>query len=457
MSGWQDYLDQHQSRFEAELLEFVRIPSVSAMLEHMPDVERAANWVADRLRGAGLEHVEVLPTTGHPAVYGDWLHAGPDKPTVLIYGHFDVQPADPFELWDSPPFQPEIRQGCVFGRGASDDKGGMFIPILSVEALLQAGGRLPVNVKFIFEGQEEIGSPDMPPFITAQRERLACDMIFSADGLQWSADEAQLIMGLKGLVGVEVIVEGPSADQHSGLHGGGINNPLMALSQVLASMKDPQSGRITIDGFYDDVVDLTIEDKEQIARVPFDEAAYCARLGVPEAFGEEGYTIRERIWGRPTLELNGLTGGYQGDGSKTVLPARASGKITCRLVANQKPERITELIRAHVERHLPPGVTARTQHLAGDADPFLVPRGHNATQAAGEVLREVYGEAPYVTRVGGSIPIMTLFLRELGVHGVMFGFSIGDENLHAPNEFFRLANFRRGQTAYCRLLEKLGA
>ncbi|WP_171178488.1 dipeptidase [Ruegeria sp. HKCCD8929] len=456
MSGWQDYLDQHQSRFEAELLEFVRIPSVSAMPEHMPDVKRAAGWVADRLRGAGLEHVAVLPTTGHPAVYGDWLHAGPDKPTVLIYGHFDVQPADPFELWDSPPFQPEIRQGCVYGRGASDDKGGMFIPILSVEALLQAGGRLPVNVKFIFEGQEEIGSPDMPPFIAAQRERLACDMIFSADGLQWSADEAQLVMGLKGLVGVEVIVEGPSADQHSGLHGGGINNPLMALSQVLASMKDPQSGRITIDGFYDDVVDLTIEDKEQIARVPFDEAAYCARLGVPEAFGEEGYTIRERIWGRPTLELNGLTGGYQGDGSKTVLPARASAKITCRLVANQKPERITELIRAHVERHLPPGVTARIEHLAGDADPFLVPRGHNATQAAGEVLREVYGEAPYVTRVGGSIPIMTLFLRELGVHGVMFGFSVGDENLHAPNEFFRLANFRRGQTAYCRLLEKLG-
>ncbi|MEX0317003.1 MAG: dipeptidase [Ruegeria sp.] len=456
MSGWQDYLDQHQSRFEAELLEFVRIPSVSAMPGHMQDVKRAADWVADRLRGAGMEHVAVLPTTGHPAVYGDWLHAGPDKPTVLIYGHFDVQPADPFELWDSPPFQPEIRQGCVFGRGASDDKGGMFIPILSVEALLQAGGQLPVNVKFIFEGQEEIGSPDMPPFIAAQCERLACDMIFSADGLQWSADEAQLIMGLKGLVGVEVIVEGPAADQHSGLHGGGINNPLMALSQVLASMKDAQSGRITIDGFYDDVVDLTVEDKEQIARVPFDEAAYCARLGVPEAFGEEGYTIRERIWGRPTLELNGLTGGYQGDGSKTVLPARASAKITCRLVANQKPERITELIRAHVERHLPPGVTARIEHLAGDADPFLVPRGHNATQAAGEVLREVYGEAPYVTRVGGSIPIMTLFLRELGVHGVMFSFSVGDENLHAPNEFFRLANFRRGQTAYCRLLETLG-
>ncbi|MCV2887193.1 dipeptidase [Ruegeria aquimaris] len=453
---WQDYLDTNQTRFEQELLEFVAIPSVSAKPDHMADVERAAQWVAARLEKAGIENTAVLPTSGHPAVYGDWLHAGPDKPTVLIYGHFDVQPAEPFDLWLSPPFQPEIREGRVWGRGASDDKGGMFIPILATEALLATTGRLPVNIKFLFEGQEEIGSPDMPPFIAAEARRLSCDMIFSADGLQWTADEAQLVMGLKGLVGVELIVEGAQADQHSGLHGGGINNPLMALSQILASMKDAQTGRITIDGFYDDVVELTVEDKEDIARVPFDEAEYCAELGVTEAFGEEGYTVRERLWARPTLELNGLTGGYQGAGSKTVLPARASAKITCRLVANQRPERIAELIAAHVAAYTPPGVTARIEHLAGDADPFLVPRGHNASQAAGEVLREVYGADPYVTRVGGSIPIMTLFLRALGVHGVMFGFSIADENLHAPNEFFRLENFRRGQTAYCRLLERLG-
>ncbi|MFC3615670.1 dipeptidase [Lutimaribacter marinistellae] len=454
--SWQEYLDTHQDRFEQELLDFVRIPSVSARPEHMRDVERAARWVADRLAAAGIENAEILPTTGHPAVYGDWLHAGTDKPSVLIYGHFDVQPAEPLDLWTSPPFDPEIRDGRLWGRGASDDKGGMFIPILAAEALMAETGRLPVNVKFLFEGQEEIGSPDMPPVIAAQRNRLACDMIFSADGLQWSAQEAQIVMGLKGLMGVEITVDGAATDQHSGLHGGGINNPLMALSQLLASMKDAQTGRITIDGFYDDVIDLSDEDRAEIARVPFDEAGYLAETGAPASFGEEGYSVRERLWARPTLEINGLTGGYQGAGTKTVLPARASAKITCRLVADQDPERIAALIAAHVEAHLPPGVTAQVDRLAGDADPFLVPRGHNATRAAEEVLAETYGAAPYITRVGGSIPIMTLFLRELGVHGVMFGFSVGDENLHAPDEFFRLENFRRGQTAYCRLLEKLG-
>lgn len=455
--GWQQYIDEHQGEFVDQLLDFVRIPSVSAMRDHRPDVDRAADWVAARLRRAGLGNVSVLPTRGHPAVYGDWLNAGPDKPTVLIYGHFDVQPADPFELWDSPPFDPVVRDGCVFGRGASDDKGGMLIPILSAEAMLATAGALPVNVKFIFEGQEEIGSPDMPDLIAAERRRLSCDMIFSADGLQWSPDQANMVVGLKGLVGLEVTVTGPRSDQHSGLHGGGINNPLMALSQILASMKDRDSGRVLVEGFYDGVVDLGDEDRAAIARVPFDEAAYVDELGVPAVFGETGYSTRERLWARPTLEVNGLTGGYQGDGSKTVLPARASAKITCRLVADQNPQRIYELIARHVAAHTPVGVTAGVDHLAGDADPFLVPRGHNATQIAAGVLNEVYGREPYVTRLGGSIPIMGLFLRELGVHGVMFGFSIADENLHAPNEFFRLSNFRKGQTAYCRLLESLGA
>jgi len=453
---WQDYVSDHQDRFIADLLDFVAIPSVSAMTAHRPDVDRAAAWVAARLTAAGAENVSILPTTGHPAVYGDWLHAGPDKPTALIYGHFDVQPADPFDLWDSPPFAPEIRHGCVFGRGASDDKGGMLIPILALEALLATTGTVPVNVKFLFEGQEEIGSPDMAACVTEHRARLACDMIFSADGLQRTADEAQLITGLKGLVGAEITVRGPKGDQHSGLHGGGIANPLQALSQLLASMKGPD-GTITIDGFYDDVVDLTTEDRDQIARVPFDQAAYMAELGVPDVFGEPGYSTRERLWARPTFELNGIWGGYQGDGSKTVLPAEAHAKITCRLVANQTPDAIFRHIEAHVAQNLPTGVTADVTRLPGEADPFLVPRGHNATQAAGEVLREVYGSEPFVTRVGGSIPIMTMLLRELGVHAVMFGFSVGDENLHAPNEFFRLENFRRGQTAYCRVLERLGA
>jgi acetylornithine deacetylase/succinyl-diaminopimelate desuccinylase-like protein len=454
--NWQEYLTENNPRFVEELLDFVRIPSVSADAAYADDVIRAAEWVKSRLDVAGMENAVIMPTAGHPVVYADWLHAGPDKPTVLIYGHFDVQPAEPFDLWETPAFEPEIRHGCVFGRGASDDKGGMLIPVLSVEAMLKTAGKLPVNVKFFLEGQEEIGSPDLPEFVAEHRDKFSCDMIFSADGLQWSADEPNLVTALKGLVGFEITVCGSSADLHSGLHGGGVANPLQCLSQILTSLKGPD-GRILVDGFYDDVVELTVEDRAAIARVPFDEDAYKAELGVPEIFGEVGFSTRERLWGRPTLELNGLTGGYQGVGTKTVLPAQASAKITCRLVANQTPDHIYDLIAAHIARHVPVGVTASVERLAGSADPFLVPGGHNASQAANEILREVYGKEPYVTRVGGSIPVMTMFLRELGVHGVMFGFSVGDENLHAPNEFFRLANFDRGQTAYCRLLETLGA
>lgn len=455
MMSWQQYLNTHQDRFIADLLEFVRIPSVSASQDYAADVRRAGEWVRERVTAAGMENAVLMETGGHPVVYADWLHAGADRPTILIYGHFDVQPAEPFDLWDSPPFEPEIRQGCVWGRGASDDKGGMLIPILSLESMLKTDGRLPVNVKVLFEGQEEIGSPELPAFVAANRALLTCDMIFSADGLQWSADEPMLINGLKGLVGAEITLRGARSDQHSGLHGGGIANPLMAMGQLLASMKSTD-GRITIGGFYDDVVDLTEEDRAAIARVPFDEDAYLAETGAPAAFGEPGYSTRERLWARPTLEVNGLWGGYQGLGGKTVLPAEAGAKITCRLAAAQAPDRIYELICAHVVDHCPSGVTAEVTRLQGSADPFLMPAGHNASQVAGEVLREIYGKEPFATRLGGSIPVMTVFLNELGVHGVMFGFSVGDENLHAPNEFFRLANFERGQRAYCRLLEMLG-
>ncbi len=453
---WNGYLDREQARFVDELIDFVRIPSVSAKPENIPDVRRAADWVAARLTRAGAEHAEVLPTAGHPVVCADWLHAGADKPTILIYGHFDVQPAEPLELWRTPPFAPEVRDGCLWGRGASDDKGGMLIPILAVEAMLAATGRLPVNVRFFFEGQEEIGSPDLPPFVAAQRERLKADMIFSADGLQWSPEQPQIVEGLKGLVSLELVVNGPRGDQHSGMQGGGIANPAMALAQLLASMKSAD-GKITVAGFYDDVVDLTVEDRAAIARIPYDEADYLAESGAPATFGEPGYSTRERLWARPTLDVNGLTSGWQGAGTKTVLPAEARAKITCRLVANQSPERIFDLIAAHVAAHLPQGVTARVERLPGRADPFLVPAGHNASAAAAQVLAEVYGRAPYRTRVGGSIPVMTTLLGELGVHAVMFGFSHGDENLHAPDEFFRLDAFRLGQSAYCRLLERLGA
>lgn len=453
--SWQTYLDKAQDRFLAELMDFVRIPSVSAKPGNIPDVLRAGEWVAARLTAAGVENARVMPTAGHPVVYGDWLHAGADRPTVMIYGHFDVQPAEPFDLWTTPPFEPEVRDGKLWGRGASDDKGGMLIPILAVEALLKTSGKLPVNVKFFFEGQEEIGSPDLPDFVHAHADLLKADMIFSADGLQWAHGQPQIVEALKGMVSFEVAVQGPRSDQHSGIHGGGIANPAMALAQLLASMKSTD-GRITVDGFYDDVVDLTADVRDAIARVPFDEAAYLAESGAPATQGEPGYSVNERVWARPTLDVNGLTSGWQGAGTKTVLPARASAKITCRLVANQSPEAIFDLFVAHAQKHCPPGVTVEVSRNPGRGDPFLVPSGHNATGVATQVLEEVYGRKPYRTRVGGSIPVMTTLLDTLGVHAVMFGFSHGDENLHAPDEFFRLDAFRLGQTAYGRLLERLG-
>ena len=452
---WEAYLDREQPRFVAELLDFIRIPSVSAKPENIPDVRRAGEWVAARLTAAGAERAEVLPTAGHPVVCAEWLHAGADRPTVLIYGHFDVQPAEPFDLWDSPPFDPQVREGRIWGRGASDDKGGMLIPILAFEAMLKTNGTLPVNVKFFFEGQEEIGSPDLPPFVEANADRLKADMIFSADGLQWSPDQPQVVEALKGLVSLEITARVARSDLHSGLHGGGIANPAMALAHILASLK-AADGMISVPGFYDDVLPLTDDVRAAIARVPFDEAAYLAESGAIATFGEPGYTTRERLWARPTLDVNGLTSGWQGAGTKTVLPAEASAKITCRLVAAQSPEKVFDLIRDHVQANCPAGVTVEVRRNPGRADPFLLPSGHNGTAVASQVLEQVYGRAPYRTRVGGSIPVMTTLLDVLGVHAVMFGFSHDDENLHAPNEFFRLDAFRLGQTAYGRLLERLG-
>ncbi len=453
--SWTEYLDINQSRFVEELCDFIRIPSVSAKPENAGDVRKAGQWVVDRLVAAGMENVEMMETAGHPVVCADWLHAGSDAPTILIYGHFDVQPAEPFDLWSSPPFEPTIRGDRIYGRGATDDKGAMFIPILAAEALLADTGKLPINVRFFFEGQEEIGSPDLPPFIEANLDRLHADMIFSADGSQWDTKTPQLVLGLKGLTSLEISVQGAKSDLHSGMHGGGVANPAMALAQLLASMKSTD-GRITVDGFYDDVVELTDEDRAAIARVPWDEAAYLTQTGAPATLGEPGYTTRENLWARPTLEVNGLTSGWQGEGTKTVLPAIASAKITCRLVANQNPEKVFDLISAHVEAHCPPGVTAQVSRNPGRADPFLVPAGHNATAIAGQVLEEVYGKPAYKTRVGGSIPVMSTLLDELGLHAVMFAFGHEDENQHAPDEFFRLPTFRRGQTAYARLMERLG-
>ena len=454
MSAYQTYLENNQNRFLEELLDFLRIPSISALPDRAGDVARAAEWVAQRLTSAGAENVQVLPTGGHPVVYGDWLHAA-GKPTILIYGHFDVQPVDPVELWTHPPFEPTIVDDRVYARGASDDKGNMLAPILALEALLRSEGAAPVNLKFCFEGQEEIGSPQIPELMPAHVDRFASDLAVSADGGQFSETEPVLLMSLRGICGVQIDVHGASTDLHSGLHGGRIQNPIHALTQILSSLRRAD-GTVAVEGFYDDVAALTPEARAAVARVPFDRDEYLREVGLKEEFGEPGFTNRERGWVRPTLEMNGIWGGFQEDGIKTVLPNAAHAKITCRLVADQDPERIINLLEEHIAQQAPPGVRVEVKPLSIRGRPYSIAADHWGNRAAAAVLTEFYGREPYQTRSGGSIPITGVFQEQLGIDTIGFAFGIEDENFHAPDEFFRLASFRRSQKAYVRLLEELG-
>ena len=455
MTNDQEYLLNNRDKFNEELLDFIAIPSIAALPEHAKDVYKAANWLKSKLSAVGVENVEIMDTGGQPAVYGDWLHAGIEKPTVLIYGHFDVQPVDPLELWDNDPFEPTIKDDKIFARGASDDKGSMFIPIIVFEAIYKSNGSFPFNIKFLFEGEEEIASPKMPEFVSNNVEKLKCDMIFSADGGQFSENEPNLAVGFKGILGFDIEVIGPETDKHSGLFGAAIANPIMALTQLLSSMKN-LDGEITVDGFYDDVVPLSDNDKAEIARVPFDEKEYLKLTGAVGLDGEAGYTAPERIGGRPTLDINGIWGGYQGVGTKTVLPAKANAKITCRLVANQKPKEILKKIEKHVNDFLPNGVIGTVIPLQDEGDPLLIPENHRSTEVARDVLKKVYGKEPYMIRVGGSIPILSAFYKYLGIHATMFAFQLDDENWHAPNEFFRLSSFYKGQEAYRQLFHEIG-
>jgi acetylornithine deacetylase/succinyl-diaminopimelate desuccinylase-like protein len=454
MADWKSYLADNTARYLDELFNFLRIPSISSLPDHAVDVKRAAEWAAERMKGAGIEDVRILPTEGHPVVFGQWLHASA-KPTVLIYGHFDTQPVDPLGLWTQPPFEPVIRDNRIYARGASDDKGNMLIPILAAEALLKTQGALPVNLKFFFEGQEEIGSPQMPDFIASQKDLLACDMVLSADGGQWEEDQPAVNVGRRGLCALQIDLQSAAQDVHSGTYGGTFQNPIHALARLIASMHRPEGG-ISVEGFYDTVRKLTESERAQIAEIPYDESQYMGELGVTRLFGEGGYSTYERAWVRPTLEVNGIWGGFQGEGIKTVIPSKAHAKITCRLVPDQEPDKIFELIRAHVTKHLPAGTTASVEKLAGSADPFLIPFDHPGNQAARVVLKELYGKEPYIVRTGGTIPVSGLFLKHLGAYMVNFAFGLEDENLHAPDEFFRISSFKRGLKAYGMILEELG-
>jgi acetylornithine deacetylase/succinyl-diaminopimelate desuccinylase-like protein len=454
MATWESFLKDNQKRFTDELVDFLRIPSMSALPESAADVQRAAEWTARRLTAAGMEGARVLPTGGHPVVYAEWLKA-PGKRTVLVYGHFDTQPVDPVALWTNPPFEPTIRDNRVYARGASDNKGPVLQAIVALEALLKTADKLPVNVKVLFEGQEEIGSPQLPGFISANKTLLGCDFVINVDGGQYSETQPALLVGLRGATAIQIDLVGPKSDQHSGVVGGAIQNPLNAIAELVASMHRPD-GRIAVEGFYDDVVELSKKERDQLKAIPFDEAEYKARLGVDALFGEPGYSVYEQTWIRPTLDVNGLWGGFEGEGVKTVIPSQAHAKITCRLVANQDPAKIVRLLEAHVRKHTPKGVKATVQIPGLGARPYLMPADHPGNVIAAQVLKELYGKEPYYIRMGGSVPITGAFLQILGVYTVSFGFSLEDENVHAPDEFFRLTSFQKGQVGICKLLERLG-
>lgn len=444
---WRQRLDQRQEEYLTQLSELVAIPSVSALPERRADVASAAEWVAARLRQAGVEHVGVHQLgVDSSAVYGDWLHAA-GAPTVVVYGHYDVQPAQEEDGWSSPPFTPRVADNRLYGRGASDDKGNMLAPILATEAILATEGTLPINVKFFFEGQEEVGSPDLAAFVAAHKEMLAADFVLAADGSQWSETEPELTLSFRGLCALELTLQGPENDLHSGIYGGTVQNPIHALCSLVASLHDAD-GRVAVDGFYDDVVEPTPDQRQQFARVPFDEAGHLAATAAPALFGEKGWTTHERTWIRPTLEVNGIWGGFQGDGTKTVLPATAHAKITCRLVADQRPAEVVKHIEAHIHKHADPAVTVSIQAEEAAGAPYSVPATHPGIQAAAAVLADSYGRDPYQVGSGGTLPLCGIFLEHLGIYTVPFSFGLDDEGAHGPDEFFRLDNFRRAQLAY---------
>ena len=440
-------------RILAELVELAAIPSVSTDPAHAADMQAAARWVSGKLKAAGPLTVRTITTPGNPVIYAEWLGA-PGAPTILVYGHYDVQPPDPLEKWTTAPFTPTLRDGRLYARGVSDDKGPMLIPIKVAEAMFAETGQLPVNVKFFIEGEEEVGSPNLEPVILQHAEMLSADVVISADGAMWRIDEPSLTVSNRGLAGLELTLTGPAKDLHSGRHGGSVANPLHAMAELVASLHGPD-GRVAVHGFYDRVRELTPDERADIARLPFEEQKYLAQVGAGAAIGEEGYTTLERQWTRPTLELNGMWGGYQGPGSKTIVPSEARAKITCRLVPDQRPDEIVALVTRHLGQHVPKGVRLTVTPGDHGAPAAHIERDHFALAAAARALRAVYGVDPLVVRMGGTVPMAEIFQRAMGLRTVYFSFSTGDEDFHAPNEFFRVHRLHEGLAAWVHLLEQL--
>lgn len=437
-----DYARSHQERFLEELKAFLRIPSISTQAEHRPDMIRAAVWLRDQLLATGFPRAEVMPTRGHPIVYAEWLAAGPDKPTVLIYGHYDVQPPEPFDLWRTPPFEPTVAGDSLFARGASDDKGQLYVHVKALEAFQQTTGAPPVNIKMIIEGEEEIGSPCLDPFIREHRDLLRADVALISDSHILGKDLPTIVYALRGMAYVEVEVTGPAGDLHSGIYGGAVHNPINALCAMIAKLQD-ENGRILIPGFYDKVRDLEPEERAELAKVPFDREVWLAEAGVTRDWGEPTYTIIERTTARPTLDVNGIWGGYIQPGAKTVLPSKAFAKISMRLVPDQNHEEISCLIADYFQMIAPPTVTVEVRDLHG-GEGAMVRRDSPAMDAAFRAYTAAFGREPIFMREGGSIPVVATFQKVLGIDTILMGFGLPDDNLHAPNEKLSVSNFHRG-------------
>lgn len=434
------YIITHKERFLNELLDLLRIPSVSAKTEHKKDMITCAESVKHSLLEAGADKAMIIETDGHPIVYGEKM-TDPTMPTVLVYGHYDVQPADPLELWHSGPFDPTIKDGKIFARGACDDKGQFYMHVKALELMVK-NNMLKTNIKFCIEGEEEIGSPNLAKFVQANKELLKCDVILISDTAMISMDTPSIDTGVRGLSYIEVEVTGPNRDLHSGVYGGAVANPATILAKMIASCHD-ENNHITIPGFYDDVLEASAEERSLLGKAPFNEAEYAKDLGIDVVYGEKGYTTNERTGIRPTLEVNGIWGGYSGEGSKTVLPSKASAKISARLVPNQSSAKITAMLLEHFKKIAPAGVSVKTtEHHGGE--PYLTPIDSKAYQAASKAIEKSFGKIPVPVRGGGSIPICSLFEKELGVKIVFMGFGLDSDNLHSPNEKYDIVNYYKG-------------
>ena len=449
-----NYLDQHADRFLEELKEFLRIPTVSADPECKPHLVRGAEFVHKQLADLGMK-AEIVPTAGHPIVYAEWLGA-PGAPTVMVYGHYDVQPPDPLDLWTTPPFEPTVRNGCLYARGATDDKGQVFTHIKSAEAWLKTVGKLPVNIKYVIEGEEEVGSRNLEDFLAARKDSLNCDVAVVSDTSQYAPNQPAITYGLRGILAVEVTVTGPKKDLHSGVFGGAVMNPATGLARMIASLHDDH-GRVRIPGFYDAVQPLSDAERQQFLDLNFDEAAFKAELGITEVFGEAGCSTLERRWTRPTCEVNGLVSGYTGVGPKTIVPSKATVKITCRLVPSQDPHQLTEALHQYLKAQCPTSLSFEFTSYHG-CPAFVFDPTSPYIEAAAEAIREAWGvQQVRLIREGGSIPVVQTFKDVLGVDTLLLGWGQNTDNLHSPNEHFSVADFHRGTKASASLWAKLAA